>query len=299
MYDLVILGAGPAGLIAAAYALHKRLETLVVTLDLGGKINYPFRVPWMEGHEVISGLEIVNRYKSQLQYLNFAHELDRAVQIDRLDKNFVVTTEKQKKFETRAILVATGAAARRLGTPGESKLMGQGLSYSAVSHAPLFIDKPVAVVGQGPAGLRAAAELAGVAKKVHAVFANPKDLETPLGKKLKSDPKVEILADYKIKEVLGEDRVKGVVVARNGTTRTLDVEGLFVELGLTPHSQVIEHLVNLTPDKRIVVDGRGATSCPGIFAAGDVTDTFAEQVLIAIGDGARAALSAYEYLLEH
>lgn len=298
MFDLIILGAGPAGLTAAAYALHKRLETLVVTLDLGGKINFPFRVPWMEGHEVISGLEIVSRYKNQLDYLNFAHEMDRAVQVEHFGKNFIVKTEKDKKFETRAILVATGAAARRLGVPGESKLMGQSLSYSAVSHAPLFIDREVAVVGQGLPGLRAVAELAYVAKNVHAVFADPQDLETPLGKKLQDDSKVEIRANYKVKEILGEESVEGIVVAHNATTRTIDVEGLFIELGLAPHSQIIAHLVNLTPDKQIVVDGRGATSCPGIFAAGDVTDSFAEQVLISIGDGARAALSAFDYLLE-
>jgi thioredoxin reductase len=299
MFDLVIVGAGPAGLTAAAYALHKRLEMLVVTLDLGGKINFPFRVPWMEGHEVISGLEIVSRYKNQLEYLNFAHEMDRAVQIEHFGKNFIVKTEKDKKFEARAILVATGAAARRLGVPGESKLMGQALSYSAASHAQLFIDRQVAVVGQGMPGLRAAAELAYVAKNVCAVFADSKDLETPLGKKLQEDSKVEILANYKVKEILGDESVEGLVVTHNATTRTLDVEGLFIELGLAPHSQIIAHLVNLTPDKQIVVDGRGATSCPGIFAAGDVTDTFAEQVLISIGDGARAALSAFDYLLEH
>lgn len=298
MIDLIIVGAGPAGLTAAAYALHKRLETLVVTLDLGGKINYPFQVPWMEGHEVISGLEIVSRYKNQLEYLNFAHEMDCAVQIEHFGKNFIVKTEKDKKFETRSILVATGAAARRLGAPGESKLTGQSLSYSAVSHAPLFFDRQVAVVGQGQSGLRAAAELAVVAKKVHAVFEDANDLETPLGRKLKSDPKIELLANYQVKEILGEESVNGIVVTQNGTTRKIEVEGLFVELGLNPHSQIVAHLVNLTPDKRIVVDGRGATSCPGIFAAGDVTDSFAEQVLIAIGDGARAALNAHEYLLE-
>ncbi len=299
MYDLIILGAGPAGLTAAAYALHKRLETLVVTLDLGGKINYPFRVPWVEGHEVISGIEIVNRYKTQLQYLDFAHEMDRAVKIERLGKNFTVHTEKGKKFDTRALLAATGAAARRLGVPGENKLIGQGVSYSALSHASLFIDRAVAIVGAGAAGLRAAAELGYVAKQVHAVFPNPQDLDAPLGMKLKANPKVETLVGFSVKEILGDERVQGVVVAQNGTTRRLEVDGLFVELGLNPNSQIVANFVNLTPDQRIVVDCCGATSCPGIFAAGDVTDTFAEQVLIAIGDGARAALGAYEYLLEH
>ncbi len=296
MYDLIILGAGPAGLTAAAYALHKRLETLVVTLDLGGKINYPFRVPWMEGHEVITGLEIVNRYKTQLQYLNFAHDMDRAVKVEHAGKHFVIITEKKKKLETRALIVATGAMPRRLGVPGESKLMGHGISYSAISHAPLFIDRNVAIVGVGPDGLRAAGELACVARRVHAAIPT-QDLDTPIGNKLRTDPKVEVLADYQVREVVGEERVEGVVVAQNGSSRKLTVDGLFVELGLNANSQLVADLVNLTPDKRIVIDGRGATSCPGIFAAGDVTDTFAEQVLIAIGDGARAALSAYEYLL--
>ena len=299
MYDLIVLGAGPAGLTAAAYALHKRLETLVVTLDLGGKVNYPFRVPWVEGHEVISGIEIVNRYRTQLQYLDFAHEMDRVLKIEHPGKNFLVHTEKGKKFNARALLVATGAAARRLGAPGENKLLGQGVSYSAVSHAPLFVDRKVAIVGAGVEGLRAAAELGYVAKQVHAVFPDPDDLETSLGEKLKENSKVEVLPGFSVKEILGEENVQGVVVAQNGTTRRLDVDGLFVELGLNPNSQIVADFVNLTPDKRIVVDGRNATSCPGIFAAGDVTDTFAEQVLIAIGDGARAALSAYEYLLEH
>ena len=297
MYDLIILGAGPAGLTAAAYALHKRLETLVITLDLGGKINFPFRVPWMEGHEVISGLEIVNRYRSQLQYLNFAHAMDRAVKVERAGKQFVVSTENKRQLETRALIIATGAMPKRLGVPGESQLVGQGISYSAISHAPLFIDRQVALVGAGQDGLRAAAELACVANKVYAVLPTP-DLNTPLGGKLRGDAKVELLADYRLEEILGDENVSGVVVAQNGTTRRLDVDGLFVELGLNANSQLVADLVNLTPDKRIVVDGRSATSCSGIFAAGDVTDTFAEQVLIAIGDGARAALSAYEYLLE-
>jgi thioredoxin reductase len=223
--------------------------------------------------------------------------MDRAVKVERPGKNFMVHTEKGKKLSARALLVATGAAARRLGVQGENRLLGQGLSYSAMSHAHLFLDRSVAIVGAGVDGLRATAELGYVAKKVHAVFPNAQDLDSPLGLKIQSNPKVEILAGFSVKEILGEESVQGVVVAHNGTTRRLDVDGLFVELGLNANSQIVADLVNLTPDKRIIVDGRAATSCPGIFAAGDVTDTFAEQVLIAIGDGARAALSAHEYLL--
>jgi thioredoxin reductase len=129
MYDLIILGGGPAGLTAAAYALHKRLETLVISEDLGGKTSYRFRTPWMEGFETITGTEVVNRFKSQLEYLDFAHELDRAAQVVKADHTFAVLTNDQKRFEARALIVATGTTPTRLTVPGERQLLGRGLSY--------------------------------------------------------------------------------------------------------------------------------------------------------------------------
>lgn len=298
MYDLIIIGGGPAGLTAAAYALRKRLETLVVTQDLGGKTNLAFYTPWMEGHETLSGLELVNRFKSQLEYLNYAHEIDRVVEVIPVGQNFAVLTEKGKRWEGRAILVATGATPVRLAVPGEQELLGRGLSYSALSHAPLFLDRRVALIGQGPQALRGAAELALVAHHLTLVLMDPQDLQMPLGKQLQANPKVEVLTGQHVERILGEGYVSGIALRRDGKVTELPVEGLFIELGLRPNSQPVEQLVALTVTKRIIVDARGATSRPGIFAAGDVTDTFAEQVLIAIGDGAKAALNAYEYLLE-
>jgi thioredoxin reductase len=297
MCDVIIIGGGPAGLTAAAYALHKRLETLVIAEDLGGKINYGFHVPWIEGYEMIAGAEIVNRFKSQLQYLNFAHELDRVVQVVAADKKYAVLTQQQKRFETRAVIVATGTTAKRLDVPGERRLIGRGLSYSAMSHAPLFIEHTAALVGQGAQAMRGAAELALAAKKVYLVLPDPQDLQTPLGRKLQDDPKVEVLTGYQVKEILGDEYVKGMVLQQGSQTREIALGGLFVEMGLSPNSQMVAGLVALSAARRIVVDARGATNRAGIFAAGDVTDTFAEQVLVAIGDGAKAALSAYEYLL--
>lgn len=297
MYDLIILGGGPAGLTAAAYALHKRLETLVITEDLGGKTRYQFHTPWMEGYEAITGTEIVNRFRSQLEYLNFAHELDRAVQVVRTGDTFAVLTQDQKRYEARALLVATGTTPNRLAVPGERQLIGRGLSYSALSHAPLFIERAVALVGQGPRALRGAAELALVARSLIFVLTDPQDLATPLGKKLQANPKVKIVSGYHIDQVLGDNFVTGIAMRRNGTEQEIALDGLFVELGMTPESQMVADLVALNPARRIIVDARMATSCPGIFAAGDITDTFTEQVLVAIGEGAKAALNAYEYLL--
>ncbi|MBI4674138.1 MAG: FAD-dependent oxidoreductase [Chloroflexi bacterium] len=298
MYDLIILGGGPAGLTAAAYALHKRLETLVITQDLGGKTSLRFHAPWLEGHELLSGVELVNRFKSQLEYLEFVHELDRAVQVVRNDRTFSVRTEKQKQFEARALIVATGTTAKRLAVPGERELLGRGISYSAVSHAPLFIDRQVALIGQGTRALYAAAELALVAKGLVLILPDPKDVEAPLAKKLAENPKVKVLSGFQISEIVERDRfITGIALRHNGTSRGFEIEGLFVEMGTTPNSQMVAGLVEFDAENRIVVNARMATNCPGLFAAGDVTNTVAEQVLVAIGDGAKAALNVYEYLL--
>jgi thioredoxin reductase len=298
MYDLIILGGGPAGLTAAAYALHKRLETLAISEDLGGKTNYHFRAPWLEGYEMLTGTDVVNRFKSQLEYLGFVHELDRAVQVVKTGQTFVVLTHNQKRFEARALIVATGATPNRLTVPGEQQLIGRGLSYSALSHAPLFVGRNVALVGHGESALRGASELAVVARHLTLILLDPQDLNTPLGKKLEANPRVKIISGYQVQEILGDTHVKGITLRHNGTAQEIALEGLFVEMGMTPNSQMVAGLVNLSPARRIIVDARMATSCPGLFAAGDVTETFTEQVLVAIGEGAKAALSAYAYLLE-
>jgi thioredoxin reductase len=275
------------------------LETLVITPDLGGKTSFHFHAPWLEGHEMLSGVEMVNRFKSQLEYLGFVHEMDRAVEVVQNDRTFTVLTQNQKRFEARALIVATGTLAKRLAVPGERELIGRGLSYSATSHAPLFIDRKVALIGQGARALNAAAELALVAKTLLLILTDPKDAETPLAKSLAQNPKVKIITGFQVSELVAHDRyISGIALRHNGTSRGFEIEGLFVEMGTVPNSQMVAGLVKLDAENRIVVDARMATSCPGIFAAGDVTNTFTEQVLVAIGDGAKAALNVYDYLLE-
>lgn len=298
MYDLIILGGGPAGLTAAAYALHRRLETLVISEDLGGKTGYRFRTSWMEGYEAITGTEVVNRFKSQLEYLDFAHELDRAVQVTKNGDTFEVLTAEQKRFEARAVIVATGTTPSRLSVPGERQLAGRGLSYSALSHASLFIDRDVALIGQGPRAMRGAAELASVAKSLLLILLDSRDMTTALGKRLQTNPKVKMVSGYRVQEILGDGFVNGISLRQNGTAQQISVDGLFVELGMIPNSQMVADLVTLSPSGRIVVDAGMATSCPGLYAAGDVTESVTEQVLVALGEGAKAALNAYDYLLE-
>ncbi len=246
----------------------------------------------------MTGAEVIERFKAQLQCLDFAHEPDRAVQVVPVDGNFAVLTRNQKRFEARSLIVATGARPKRLTVPGESLLIGRSLSYSALSHAPLFVDRKVALVGQGTRALRGAAELALVARHLLLVLPD-QDLSSPLGMRLAENPKVQVLRDFEVQEIVGRGSyVHALRVRHNRAVREFEIEGLFVELGMVPNSQMVAELARLDPERRIAVDTHLATNCAGLFAAGDVTNAAGEQVLIAVGDGARAALSVYDYLLD-
>lgn len=304
MHDLIIIGGGPAGLTAAAYALHKRIDTLLISERLGGKANYAFHVKGYEGYEHITGREIVDRFQRQLEYLDFAHRLDRVTHVIPAEPNFIVHTQSDEEYEARAIIIATGAVARTLQVPGEKRLANRGLSYSAVSHAQLFIDKDTALVGSTPRAIRAVAELAWVCKKVHLIAPEHGELDSPLGQKVASSPNVVVYENARVLEIHGEDYVHSVVVQTPAGTLEIPIDGLFIEIGLDRSSNFATELglkvnnvtINLNAG-RIVVDPKNATSRPGVFAAGDVSDIFGEQMLIAVSEGAKAALGAYEYLL--
>ena len=292
MYDLIIIGGGPAGLTAAVYALNKRLETLLISEDLGGKTSYGFAAKGYEGHEVIRGGELIEKFKRQLEYLNFAHQIDRVSKVASEGKTWVVTTQSNKRYEAKAVIVATGAMPKRLDVPGEKKLIGKGLSYSAISHAQLFIEREPAIVGSNKRALEAAAEMALIAKQVHLVLPEKGESDSALGKKLRANAKVKVY-EAPLKEIRGDQFVESIVVG----DKTIKVDGLFVEVGLTPGTKMVEGLGITDASGRVQVDVNCATAKPGLFAAGDVTNVFIEQVLVAIGEGAKASLSAYEYLI--
>lgn len=303
MYDLIILGGGPAGLTATVYAIHKRLETLLITEDLGGKANYRMHIRGLEGYETINGEEMVRKFQTQVEYLDFARLMDKAVAVEILrdsgdDEMFKVTTDGGTTFVARALIVATGARPRMLDVPGERPLLGLGISYSAISHAPLFWGKDTAVVGSDDLAFRAVAELATLANRVYWVANAPLPHPSDWMDKIRSLDNITVLENAEVTSVGGSPYLETIVVRlRDGREQVIPVRGLFVELGLIPNSELVQGLVDLDDQGRIIVDCRGNTSRPGIHAAGDVTHGYAEQVLIAIGDGAKSVLSAYEYLL--
>lgn len=297
MYDLIVLGGGPAGLTAAIYGLRKRLEVLLITRDLGGKTNYRLQLPFVDHHLVISGEEVVSRFAQEIEYLEFARTFDKAERVERIGGGYRVETRSGAKHEARALIVASGARGRLLDVPGEKEYMMRGLCYSAISYAPLFVERQTAVIGDRALALRAAAELARIASQVTLVAPTHGDLDTAMGRHVLAAGNVRVMEGYRVERVQGDDYARSIVLVRGDEKRELAADAFFVELDLVPQSDLVAELVERDERGRIKVDCGNRTSAAGIFAAGDVTNVFAEQVLIAIGEGAKAALAAYEYLL--
>ncbi len=295
-YDLLIIGGGPAGLTAATYALRKRIETILVSQDLGGKTNYKFSLPHVDSHLIIDGEELLGKFKNQIEYLDFARHLAKVTKFEKIGRGFRASTA-DRTFKAKAAIIATGVMPKRLKVPGEAEFLGRGVSYSTVSHAPLFIDLDVAVVGDGFQALQAAAELVQIANRVSVIGVPESQLSSPLGKKIQDSGRAEFFSEYKVKKIQGNAAVDGIAIYSKKSEEKIPVKGVFVELGVVADTGMFEHLVKRNSEGRIIIDENNQTNVPGLFAAGDVTDVNANQVIIAIGEGANAALSAYNYLL--
>src|SRR5512137_1797165 len=282
MYDLIIIGGGPAGLTAAIYAIRKRLNVLLISKDLGGKTNFRLQLPEVEQHLVINGEEIVNRFVNEIRYLDFARIIDKVERVEEIEGGYRLITRGGKEhehpqsiYETRAIIVATGTRGRFLEVPGEKQYLMRGLCFSAMSYAPLFIDKNTIVVGDDDLALRAALELSLIAKTVTLVAPTHGKLDNLIGQRLHKANNVLILEGYAAKEVKGDVYARSLVVGKNGDVRELAADAIFVELGLQPNSDMLGELVEVEADGRIKVDVQNRASRPGVFAAGDVTNVYA------------------------
>ena len=300
MKDLVIVGGGPAGLTAAVYALRKRLDVLLVSEDLGGKTRLHWKAPGEGEDRVIRGTEVVERFLRELKYLEFAHRQERVERIEPVaagGPGFEVHLRGGEALEARAVIVATGCTLPPLGIAGAERFLGRGVGYSSTSYAHLVIDRRVLVTGNGWRALMAALELSLTAAGVHLAGDLAPFLGSELGRKLGSGGKVALHPGAEVVEVRGEGSVKEAVLRTGDALETVAVEAVFVETELIPNSGACAGLVSLDERGFILVDLKGRTTRPGIFAAGDVTVTHVEQVLVAVGEGAKAALGAYEYLL--
>ncbi len=296
MHDLIIVGGGPAGLSAAIYALGKRLDVLIIAADLGGKAEYRQRLVGQLADEYLAGEEAVRLFEQRVgDSQRVVH--DRAREIRQIDGGFEAITDHHGAYQATAVIVATGASPIPLDVPGADEFLGQGLGYSPTTHAHLAEGKIVAVIGHTVRALRGAAELAQTAARLYVIAPEPSLFTLPLAESLRERPNVEIIAGARVVEIAGSFNVEEIVVEQGATKRRLPVDLAFVDLGLYANSGPVRDLLDLGPGMFIPVDEHNATRVPGLFAAGDVTSLFGEQTLIAIGEGARAALSAYDYIL--
>lgn len=297
-YELVIIGGGPAALSAAFYALEKEINVLLIGDEMGGKTAWQHTVKGIEEHHYLPSIEIVETLLKRINTHPARVLHDRVVKVEQIDAGLRITTRQHDTINTLAALVATGTTPRQLNIPGVQRLGGHGLGYSITTFAQLVVAQRVAVVGITPRTLRGVAELANTAGHIYLIGRGDEYMGVPLIDVLQQQPNITLLLNSSIKALVGDTTVEGMVIEHGGQTRHIEIDRVFVDLGLSPNTDMVRDLDCTDRDGFIVVDEYNTTTVRGLFAAGDVTNSsFGEQILIAVGDGARAAVSAYTYLL--
>ncbi|MEE9191272.1 MAG: FAD-dependent oxidoreductase [Candidatus Aerophobetes bacterium] len=301
IYDLVIIGGGPAGMTAAVYAARKRLKTLLISKDLGGQVLLTSEVENYMGYHYIEGRQLVNKFKEQVRRFPIDQEIGEEVEkLSKKEEIFNSLTRGGKKFRGKTVIIASGKKSRSLNVSGENRLIGRGVSYCSICDAPFFEGKEVAVIGGGNSAFEAALDLVKIASKIYLVdIASSWSADPVLLEQIEKEKKVTSFPRHKVKEIKGDDRVESITIESldGGQIKSLSAEGVFIEIGLIPNSEFAASLVQLNQAGEIVVDCGNHTSIPGLFAAGDVSSVPEKQIIIAAGEGAKATLTAHQYLL--
>ncbi|MEI7827876.1 MAG: FAD-dependent oxidoreductase [Euryarchaeota archaeon] len=297
--DIIIVGGGPAGLTAAVYAARKMLDVLLVTQNIGGQALYSLDVENYMGYQFISGQDLMDRFEKQVEKYNITKVFSTVKSVEKTDETFITHSEEGDEFRGKTIIIATGKKSRTLNAKGLDRLIGRGVSYCATCDAPLFMDSDVAVVGGGNSAITAAYELMSIARKVYLINRSALKADEIYLERIRDAPNIERFVGYELVEVTGDDALNSAMLRNlsDASSVTLPVAGIFIEIGLIPNSAVVKDLVSLNKKDEIIVSCDCSTSLPGVFAAGDVTTVPEKQIIVAAGEGAKAAISAYKYLL--
>lgn len=301
-FDVLVVGGGPAGATAAIYAARKGIRTGIVAERFGGQIldtlgieNF-ISVKYTEGPKLAASLEEhVKHYNVDIMNLQRAKRLEKKDLIE-------VELENGAVLKSKAVILATGARWRNLGVPGEAEFKNKGVAYCPHCDGPLFEGKHVAVIGGGNSGIEAAIDLAGIAKHVTVLeFAPELKADAVLQDRLYSLPNVTVIKNAQTKEITGTDKVNGItyIDRATGEEHHIELQGVFVQIGLVPNTDWLDGTVERNRFGEIIVDKHGATNVPGVFAAGDCTDSAYKQIIISMGSGATAALGAFDYLIRN
>lgn len=296
IYDLIIIGAGPAGITAAVYAARKKMDFVVITKDIGGQAAWSGDVENYTGYQFVSGPELVSKFEEHMRkYRIDSRENEEVLDIEKKDSIIEVKTSKEK-YQAKTVIIASGKVSKELGVPGEKEFKNKGLTYCATCDGPIFAGKDVAVIGGGNSALDAALQLMKIASKVYIINITPKLGGDPIMReKIEASDVVTVMNDSRVKAITGDTMVKGIMVERNGKEENIAVEGIFVEIGLVPNSSFAKG-VEKNIYGEIKISNRNETSVPGVFAAGDVTNVPEKQIIIAAGEGSKSTLSAFKYI---
>lgn len=303
-FDSLVIGGGPAGASAAIYTVRKGLSTAMITEKIGGQVQETKGIENLISVTYTEGPQLAEQLNQHIaSYPIKVFENRRVKKIHTEGKTKTIELESGEHLTADSVIVTTGAKWRELGVDGEKEYLGRGVAYCPHCDGPFYKGKKVAVIGGGNSGVEAAIDLAGIVREV-VVFEYNEQLKADkiLVDKLKSLPNVSIVTNAKTERVIGDGQKVQQIQYLNRSLNTeekMDLDGIFVQIGLVPNSQFLKDTVELTKFGEIIVDEKGRTSAKGIYAAGDVTTTPYKQIIIAMGDGAKAALAAFEDRMYH
>jgi alkyl hydroperoxide reductase subunit F len=300
LYDLVIIGGGPAGLTAAVYASVLKIDTFLITTNIGGQAIDSTKIKNYMGFDFITGKELVEKFKSQFLHEHFLdHKIDEAIRIEKVNGDFKITMRSGNELLAKSVIVASGMKGRKLKVPGEDRLQRRGISYRSVQDIELFQGLDILVVGGGNSGVQTANDFVRIGCRVTLVSKGELTADAADVIELKKHENVEIMEKHDIVEIQGADRVKGVIIQSLETLekKKIACRGVFIQIGLSPNTEFCRKLVNLNEKQEIIIQSDCSTNIEGLFACGDVTNAFGKRIVIASGEGAKAALSARKYIL--
>ncbi|HBX23126.1 MAG TPA: FAD-binding protein [Desulfotomaculum sp.] len=299
MYDTVIIGMGPAGMTAAVYAARKKMNTMLVGKEYGGQVAWTSEVENYMGFQMISGPGLMDKFEEQVKHYPVERKQSEVIRVEKEGDHFVVRCKDGEEYHCRTVIYSAGKYPRRLNVPGEKKFTGQGVSYCAVCDGPFFEGKPVAVIGGGNSALEAVIDMLKIAVHVYVVSIEDWNADPVLAERALQAQNITVLKGYQTLSINGEENVRSITIRslESGEEKELAVEGVFVEIGTMPSNEPVKGLVQINKLGEIEVDCSCNTNVPGLFAAGDVTSIPEKQVIVAAGEGAKAALGAYRHLL--
>ncbi len=303
MYDLIIIGGGPAGMTAGIYAARKKLKTLILTRDIGGQAAWSSDVENYLGFTMITGAHLVEKFENHVEKFKDVLELrltTKGVSAVKKNKNyFSVTTGDGHSEHARSVIIAGGKLPRPLGVPGEQEFLNRGVTYCAWCDGPLFADKDVAIIGGGNSALDAALNIGRSVKSIVIINITPELTGDPIMiEKVTDSPHIRILNNTEVVKINGEKFVSSITIRTHGDKSSTDIplQGVFIEAGSLPATDYLKGLVKLNKAGEIIIYKDNQTSIAGLFAAGDITDINEKQIITAAGEGAKAAIEAARYI---